>query len=189
MKKWTVGVLCGFGLVLVSLAPATASTIGFTGAYDVANWTLTKSFGVDNTGGVDTSSAPVSIVLESDNWGDALASNVDFTFVAFEAAVVKFAWSFDTTDTDGPAWDPFGFLLNGAFLQLSDSGGGNPQNGIASFSVNPGDVFGFRARAVDSGFGPAFTTISDFQVPEPSLLLLMGSSFGLVAARRRFGFK
>ena len=152
----------------------------FAGTYAPANWT--RSIGGD--GSIDTSGAPASITLIGANDGSLsspIARNTDFTIAAPSPGTVSFDWSYDTEDD--PEWDPFGYLLNGSFTQLTDNGGSNVQSGTASFSVLAGDVFGLRQNSEDSDYGRASTTISNFNGPLPSVpgplpLLGIGTAFG-----------
>jgi hypothetical protein len=93
---------------------------------------------------------------------------------------VSFDWAFSTDDWL-PGFDPFGYLLNGAFTQLTIDDSSLTQSGSVSFSVLAGDVFGFRQNSSDSIFGRASTTISNFTapaVPGPLPLLGAGAAFG-----------
>ncbi|RMH04315.1 MAG: PEP-CTERM sorting domain-containing protein [Nitrospirae bacterium] len=156
----------------------------FTGPYDVANWTASTERG----GSIDLSGAPTSITLTSGDDGSGVPSNQDFTIAAVAQSIVRFAWDYETFDLFAdPFFDPFGFLRNGTFLQLTDDNGPITQSGVGEFLVMSGDVFGFRASSFDSDFGPAVTTISEFSVstvPEPSTLLLLTSGLaGIIGYR------
>jgi hypothetical protein len=161
--------------------PAQALTL-FDGYYAPANWTQT----IQPDGSINTGGAPASITLTgADNGGGN--KNTDFTIAAPSGGTVSFNWSFLTAD--GPFYDPFGYLLNGAFTQLTDNDGAQNQTGSASFNVLAGDVFGFRQNSDDSIFGRASTTITLFNgpvvngpvaasVPGPLPLLGAGAAFG-----------
>jgi hypothetical protein len=120
----------------------------------------------------------------------------DFTTLAVGDGLVSFSWDYITFDGEGPSWDPFGYLLDGTFTQLTDNGGGSPQSGSASFSVLAGQTFGFRVLAVDDTAGRAQSTISSFEapaaIPEPgtwaaAALLAGGAAFMRWRKRHRPG--
>lgn len=179
----------GIALVLSFASPTSASTLtNFTGAYAVGNWTT-----VGACGSVDTSGAPTSIELTSCDNQSNTAQNIDFVYPAFETATISFDWDWQSFDEECPPFgdcgsqDPFGYVLNGVFTRLV-ADAPTIQSGSISFGVSPGDIFGFRARSADSLFGPAVTTVSNFQVdtvPEPTTLLLLGVGLAASAARRR----
>lgn len=170
----------------LAASPAQALT-QFAGDYAPGNWT--QSIGGD--GSIDTSGAPSSIILNGSNDGSG-GQNTDFTIAAPTAGTVSFDWNFSTAD--GAAYDPFGYLLNGAFTQLTNGAGAQTQSGSASFSVLSGDVFGFRQNSFDSIFGRASTTISNFNgptaaapasVPGPLPILGVGAAFAYSRRLRR----
>jgi len=146
--------------------------LGFTGEYSVANWTQSLDENV-----LDISGAPNSIILYSSNSGANRTIYSDFTVQSLNDGLVSFSWDYITTDGDGASLDPFGWLINGVYNQLTDDNGSEQQNGILSFSVVKGDVFGFRAESADARFGSSETTISNFSVSPVS----ESSTLGLFA--------
>ena len=100
------------------------------------------------------------VTISSDNQSGA-PGNTDLTVPVTMAETVSFDW--DYTTPDGPAFDSFGYLLNGVYTELTDPGGANDQSGNSGpINVAPGDVFGFRSASVDGEFGAATTTVSNF---------------------------
>ena len=173
----------------LAASPAQALT-QFAGDYAPGNWT--QSIGGD--GSIDTSGAPASIILRGADDGSGNDVNTDFTIAAPTAGTVSFDWNYSSADSFGPMYDPFGYLLNGAFTKLTSDGGGLTQSGSASFSVLSGDVFGFRQNTWDSIFGRASTTISNFNgptaagpasVPGPLPILGVGAAFAYSRRLRR----
>ena len=154
--------------------------------YAPANWTQS----IQGDGSINTGGAPASISLSGADDESITDQNTDFTIAAPTAGTVSFDWAFASTDWDA-SFDPFGYLLNGAFTPLTIDGAGSNQVGSAAFSVLAGDVFGFRQNSVDSGFGRASTTISNFNAPAapgPLPLLGAGAAFGWSRQlRRRIG--
>ena len=166
----------------------------FTDEYDVANWTQSL-----NGGSINLSAAPFSIMEISSNTGNGFAMT-DFTIAAVQDGLVAFTWLYSTEEGESD-FDPFGWLLNGSFIKLTN-GALNAQTDRAEFSVTKGDTFGFRTISIDSKFGSSTTIISDFSVssadptsnsdptsnpiPEPTSLALFGLGFaGLSLVKRR----
>ena len=135
----------------------------FTSDYDVSNWTQSPG-----GGSIDTSGAPASIIEISSDSGTGLGlpSDTDFTITSLDNGIVTFNWVYNTADQDGSFYDPFGWLLNGVFTQLTIDDLFTTQSGTESFAVNAGDIFGFRITSEDSLLGPATVAISNFSAPE-----------------------
>jgi len=166
----------------LATSPVQALTT-FAGTYAPANWT--QSIGGD--GSIDPSGAPASITLVSANnaTDTDILNFTDFTISAPSSGTVNFNWNYTSLDTFGPSFDPFGYLLNGVFTQLTNDSGAAAQSGSASFSLLTGDVFGFRQTTVDSLLGSASTTISNFNAPVvPGPLPLLGAGAALGWSRR-----
>jgi hypothetical protein len=173
-------------LTLAAASSASAATVfGFQTPYAPINWTLTNN---NADGSVNTSGAPTSISLTGGNNGSNAPGTTDYTTTAAAAGTVTFDWNYSTTD--GPFWDPFGYLLNGSFTKVTNDGGGFVQNGTSTFNVLAGDSFGFRIFTRDNIAGRGSVTISNFSapIPEPStvlsLLVLGGLGAGLKYLKR-----
>lgn len=185
--------LLSIPILTLALSAQAGLVSQFTGNLDVSRWTITQQGGV-----VDTSLAPVAVSLTGAN-DDRGPSEQSMTISALEDGVVAFSWSYETQDS-APVWDAFGFVLNGAFIPVSDDLGDLTQAGSFSYSVRMDDVFGFSVMSFDSGGGAAtalvsrltFTPADDPPAPVPApatlplvLLALIGSGAALRIRREQ----
>ncbi len=138
-------------------------------------------------GSVDTGLAPNLITLNGHDAVDEEVSTVTSYLVNVASdATFEFYWKF-ATDDDDASFDPFGYILNGLLVQLTDDGLSG-QSGFLSLNLLAGDNFGFYTDATDSCCGASHTQISGDQftdVPEPSSLLLMAAGLGAIPILRR----
>ncbi|WP_299768629.1 BspA family leucine-rich repeat surface protein [uncultured Dokdonia sp.] len=106
--------------------------------------------------------ATFEVVLVSGNNDSNLPGSSDITVPITEDVTITFDWTYATDD--GAEFDPFGYLLNGVFTELTDIAGDEfNQSGTEAVMLSNGDTFGFRAFTLDNTFGPATTTITNFQ--------------------------
>ena len=160
------------GFTLAAASGASAATVfGFQDAYDPINWTFANS---NADGFVNTGGAPASISLTGGNNDSVISGTTNYTTTAAAAGTVTFNWNYSTANVSA-FWDPFGYLLNGSFTQVTNDEGDVVQNGTSTFNVLAGDSFGFRIFTRDKSVGPGSVTISNFSapatVPEPSTVL------------------
>jgi len=139
----------------------------FVGEYAEENWTI------DLQGGSVAFSASGNTVtmISADVMGGGQQSNTTacITKTFDEKTNVYFTWDYTSNDIDGPAFDPFGYKLNGVFNQLtSDDFGnvGNVQSGCEIVCVPPHGqfTFCFDQGSTDQDLGPATTVISNFKI-------------------------
>lgn len=173
--------------LLAFVAPARAhgpaQVLDFEGPYAPSNWTFSKGIG---NGVVDLTDAPHAITLVGSNNGFAV--NTDYTIASEGDGHVMFM--FEYSSSDSPGMDDFGYLLNGAFYQLSDSSQSSAIGSIL-YAVSHGDTFGFRIATLDAQSGPGQARISVFSAPEPAMpeeapapLPLFGAAAAFGASRR-----
>ncbi|MFN9694972.1 MAG: hypothetical protein ACK550_14440 [Synechococcaceae cyanobacterium] len=166
----------------MAATPAQALTL-FTGPYAPANWT--QSIGGD--GSINTGDAPNSVTLTGAINFSFFDINTDFTISAPVGGTVSFDWFYTTNDED--PYDPFGYLLNGSFNQLTNDSGSKTQSGSAAFDVVTGVVFGFRQISLDSASNLTSTTIAYFNAPVPGPLPLpVPGPLPLIGAGAAFGW-
>ena len=172
-------------LTLVAASSASAATVfGFQNQYAPSNWTLTND---SANGSVNTSGAPASISLTAGNNESSLQGTTSYTITAAASGTVKFHWIF----FDPAFANNFGYLLNGNFNLLAESG-------TSTFNVSAGDSFGFRVVTGNTtGLGTG--AISNFEAPAPTpspvsvpesssvlgLLALGGLGIGLKCRKRK----
>ncbi len=126
-----------FAIAAALMFPAAAAHADFTGPYAPANATITTSHG----GSVDTSSAPASITINGANDESHYDSDQLYGFTIPFAGTLSFDWAYTTFDVDGPSFDPFGYIYNGTFFQLTDD---------LEVRPNPGASASLLVRAISS---------------------------------------
>lgn len=184
--------ILGVVLALSLSGLASADTIftgDFTGYYAPGNWTLVTGEG---DGYVDASGAPGRLwIYGSDNGNHEvpvpLPAYTDYLITAPGTGLVEVSLLYRSFDTDGPEWDPAGYVVNGVRTQLSDDAGDVSQGAFrVSFAVNEGDTFGFYVYSLDGLWGRGAAGVGP--IPEPATYALMGLGLllvGFVARRMR----
>lgn len=185
LRKISLATAGAVAIALVGSGAAQAA--GFSGAYAPANWSLTNS---NADGFVVPLNAPTSITITGGNNGSLSSGLTTYVTTAAASGLVSFDWNYSTQD-DSAFFDPFGFVLNGSFTQLTDDSLSG-QSGSFSTSVTSGDTFGFYVSTVDNIFGRGSSVISNFvapaSTPEPTsvlgLLALGGLGIGSALKRK-----
>ncbi|MFZ6053546.1 hypothetical protein, partial [Halocola ammonii] len=103
------------------------------------------------------------LTLESSDSDTEISQIVALTSAA-KALTISFDWDYLTTDVDGPAFEEFGYTIDGVFTQLSDSDGANGQNGSGSFSVPAGSEIAFIINATDDQLGSAVANVTNITI-------------------------
>lgn len=176
-------------LLLEPPPPAHALELtGFANDYDPSNWTLSSPQG--GNGLVDTSQAPLSVMLRGSNdsaGGGRFPNLTQYTTSAAASGTVSFDWNYYTED--GPFFDQFFYILKDESFKLTQDNGSQSQQGLASFYVSAGDTFGFTIDSTDDCCGYAQATISNFRAPGapvsvPGPLPLMGIGTALAFSHK-----
>ncbi|QLH45996.1 MAG: hypothetical protein HWD58_10435 [Bacteroidota bacterium] len=87
---------------------ACPNAIGFTGAFDPTNWTLSNT----NGGNGSVSSNSSTVLLTGSNAGSLSPTYTYYTVTVPCDGVINFNWDYSTTDWDR-LYDPFGYSING----------------------------------------------------------------------------
>jgi len=117
----------------------------------------------------------------NDDGQEDIVSTFGDTAAVFQTIRGKFLYQ--TADDEG-FWDPAGYFINATQFQLSDDDL-TSNSGVFSFTVNPGDNFGFYVSSDDGDLGRGQLSVG--AVPEPASWAMLIAGFGLVGAisRRR----
>jgi hypothetical protein len=148
------------GLCSFTPTPNCPTQAGFDGQFAPANWSLVKPTGGD--GSIDVTNAPTSITLTGSDTGSNTQKITSYQIVAPCKGSISFKWDYVTNDIDGSSFDPFGYMLNGSFVQLSMDGLYGSQTGSSSIAVQLGDIFAFTIRSTDDRLGASVNITSDF---------------------------
>jgi hypothetical protein len=145
---------CGEGPITV---------IGFVDEFAPGNW----SEEIIGDGEIIVN-APTNVILISDDSGTSDAET-NFCIEIPADGILRFNWAYSTNDNDGPAFDPFGYSIDGVFIQLTDNNGSNMQSGVEIILVSEGEQFCFSQRSNDGLFGAATTLTMQFMYSNSGL--------------------
>ncbi len=134
---------------------------GFVMSYVTGNWNASGAvnlFGTDSVQIVGPNIHPCSLMPGP----DTMINNYSIA-IPFDGNL-KFDFCYRSFDVTGGSDDPFGYMLNGEFTQLS--GVDTISNGTINITVEAGDMFAFSQQSNTSSCGSATTTIKNFRGPE-----------------------
>jgi subtilisin-like proprotein convertase family protein len=123
---------------------------------EFASWTGSAPDG----GSVSATSTNVTLVSDNDG-GTVGQVNYSLNSTLPASGYIVFDWNYSSANSS-PFWDPFGYVLNGTFFQLSDNGGPLNQSGRVIIPVLSGQTFAFSQRSVDACCGAATTVVTNF---------------------------
>ncbi len=181
--------------IAAALLSAGSAQAAFTGDFAASQWASAITSG--GNGSVVFATDGSALTLTSSNheaFSSLIAADVSSAITLKNDTSLSFNWSYVSNDENGSTSDPFGYSINGAFVQLSANDSWDPQSGNVSLNLSKGNTFAFVSRSTDSIFGASVATLTSFNavsatpaVPEPSGLALAAA--GLVAvsviSRRR----
>ena len=168
--------------------PPTIETNGGTGSVSV-----TTPAGLDmriNIVGSDNGTGGFNPDLED----VAVETLVTFFYDGLTPFTMMGSWYYEVLSFDGPAWDIFGYVLDGSINDLSEYDFDlTEQSGTFSFLVNPQSTFGFYIYSVDNANGPATVRIDVAEgvipmpapIPLPASAALMLPALGALGLMRR----
>lgn len=148
------------GLCSFTPTPNCPTQAGFAGNFAPGNWSLVKPTGGD--GSIDVNNAPTSITLTGSDTGSNTQKITSYQIAAPCQGRLSFNWDYVTNDRDGSSFDPFGYTLNGSFVQLTSNGLDGGQTGSSSIVVQLGDIFAFTIRSTDDSLGASVNITSNF---------------------------
>jgi uncharacterized repeat protein (TIGR01451 family) len=133
--------------------------MGFNDVYDFSNWSI-----ITPSGGSVTPMGSMQVMMESPDGvvPCPLGASVLFQIAIPSTGILVFDWDFNSSDVNGPLYDPFGYNLNGTFFQLTDDLGPDLQSGTASVAVTAGDIFAFEQNSIDCILGEGASTVVEF---------------------------
>jgi hypothetical protein len=137
VANWTimVGEVEYSGWTLITSDPQTVNlsdpliTYDFTGPFATSNWDV-----LEEGNSMAAFSGNTILLLTGSNGSETPQANVDVTIVIPVDGTVSFDWDYETSD--GPEWDPFGYLLNGNFFELTDEDGSDFQSGFEIYRAD-----------------------------------------------------
>jgi hypothetical protein len=162
---------------------AAVATLG-TASPAAAVFTLNNDLGGD--GFVQVNSPTSFTIFGADDGTDGNITS--YSTIAAALATITGTWSYSTQDVDGSSFDPAGFFVNSVFTQLSTNDIPAPalQGGAFTFTVNPGDTWGFYVATTDGALGRGSLTVNlGAAIPEPQSWAMLIAGFGLVGAAMR----
>ena len=113
---------------LLATSAQAGTIIGFTGEYDVSNWTTTLT---SPCNGCKVTPTSTELTLVGADGAEAFDQFTDRTITVLTNAIITFSWEYETFDA--PFWDLFGIIYNDGsgilFTPLSDETGAAPQSG------------------------------------------------------------
>jgi hypothetical protein len=186
--------LSAAGMCLLLATGAQAGTVDFDGPFG-STGTFDDGGGngtfIDKTHTMPAFDFYYKLMGSTKNSGTNTVTSLSFT--GFEG-IVKFSttWVYNSFDNRGPSFDPFGLILNGTEIQLTNNNDDDAQSGFYEFTVSPSDSFAFYIDAIDDKFGKAKALIFGegalAPIPVPTALPMAAAGLmllGGLASRRK----